>query len=124
MTVGRKSFIVETEHCQLCGEIFYPPQSCHNYLRLCGRCKAERKNRKLNETRLKKRLQRIKNRKPRKKQIILNLLREGIKTKEELGDSASLKTHISHLRSIGYDIRTVNYYQLVREPNERLVEVV
>ena len=114
------SYIVDTENCTKCGEIFYPPQQRPNYLKLCGRCKNERRNGKLNEARLKRRVKP----RPKKWQIILKELQKGSKTKEDLGfNTETIKFHISYLRSIGYDIRCSIFYELVREPKDRLVEV-
>jgi len=114
------SYIVDTENCTKCGEMFYPPQQRPNYLKLCGRCKSERRNGKLNEYRLKRRGKP----RPKKWQIILKELQKGPKTKEDLGfDIATIKSHISYLRSIGYDIRNSTFYEIVREPKDRLVTV-
>lgn len=114
------SYIVDTENCTNCGVMFYPPQQRSNYLKLCGKCKNERRKEKMNEAYKKRRVKP----RPRKWQIILKELQKGPKTKEDLGfDITTIKSHISYLRSIGYDIRNSSFYELVREPKDRLVEI-
>ena len=120
MMSSGKSYIVETDNCIKCGKMYYPPQYQKHYLKLCVRCKSERRKIKLKEAYLKRRVKP----KPKKWQIILKELQKGPKTKEELGfNIGTIKSHISYLRSIGYDIRNSAFYELVREPKDRLVDI-
>ena len=126
-----KCYFEETSSCEKCGEMYYPPQYSKAgfgkgyHIPFCARCKEERRKEKLNARRLRYRLER-KERKPLKKwQTILKALQERPRTYEELlSFTLSPKPHISYLRNIGYEIRNVGHYIIVREPKERLVEEI
>ena len=128
---GRFSFIVESKPCAECGQRYYPPQqnpeseypveNCKKgyHLPLCGVCKKRREKIKINLTRIRRRGPA----KPKKWELIIEKLKIKPQTNEELLTcTASPKPHISYLRSIGYDIRCVSRYEIVREPKNRLVE--
>jgi len=123
---GRNSFVVDTASCEICGGMYYPPETCRlGYgrglaLPLCGDCKYKRKKQKINEGRKRRRGEP----KLKKWELILKALQQSPKTREELqAHAGSPKPHITYLRSLGYDIRCVGAYELVKEPKDRLVEV-
>ena len=119
MKLGSNCYI-ETEKCP-CGTLYYPPQSSRHYTHLCGVCKLRRKLEMQREQQRIAKLKRKINKKPKVRDVILDKLRDGPKSYDELiYPSTTVKVHISYLRSVGYDIRATTLYTLVREPDKRI----
>ena len=126
----------DLELCIECGKGYYPPENhpqspnglgvCKKgyYVPICSPCKVKRKLFQLVKSRRRRQIKLTLMKKPSKRDIILNKLRERPHTSEELLYlEPTIRSHISYLRGLGYDIRMHHVYTLVREPKDRLIVV-
>ena len=133
----RDGYHLDVEQCLQCGDGYYPPENCPkstnglgkckggHYLPICKPCRVIRrekttksaKDRWWNKVKL--------NRPPHKKDVILDILRKGPVTIDELlFNNITIKAQILALRRSGYDIRFERRYILVREPKESIIDTI